>query len=144
MKNGQNENTFTVEVVVRGEWLTLGQGLTQGEAIALHAEAERHRDAARILDGDGDVVRDAQPVYISDFDLGQLATLLADNVQDSGPTAFDSPEQAVRMHEDEMSECAEDSHGRRLTNPEWAVVAKKAMVMVADQFATWRRAGKVA
>lgn len=52
MKNGQNENTFTVEVVVRGEWLTLGQGLTQGEAIALHAEAERHRDAARILDGD--------------------------------------------------------------------------------------------
>ena len=139
-----NTETFTVEILVRGEWLTLGDRLLQGEAIALHAEAERHRDAARILDSHGDVVRDAQPVYIADFDLGQLAMLLADNVQDSGPTAFDSPEQAVRMHEDDISEVAEDRHGRRLTDPEWAVVAKKALVMVSDQFATWRCAGKVA
>lgn len=54
-------NAFAVEVLVRGEWLILGQDLTQEEAIALHSEAERHREAARILDGDGDVVREAQP-----------------------------------------------------------------------------------
>jgi hypothetical protein len=77
---------------------------------------------------------------ITDFDLGQLATLLADNVQDSGPEAFDSPEQAIRLHEDDMSECAVERHGRRLTKSEWPKVAAKAKPMVAAQFATWRKA----
>lgn len=82
-------------------------------------------------------------IKITDFDLGQLATLLADNVEDTGPDAWSSPAQAVAAHEDEMSEVAVDRHGRRLTPKEWSTVSRKATVMVEDQFDDWRREGRL-
>lgn len=80
---------------------------------------------------------------ISSFELSMLATLLADNVEDTGPNAWDSPAQAVHMHEDDMSEVAVDRYGRRLTKKEWLAVSRKATPMVEDQFDEWRRAGKL-
>lgn len=71
--------------------------------------------------------------------LRSLALLIADNVQDTGPGAFDYPEQAVRLHEDDISEAAQDRHGRRLTADEWKAVARMALPMVEVQFESWAR-----
>lgn len=62
-----------------------------------------------------------------------LAELIAHNVYhtEHATTAFDSAKQAIRAHEDTVSECAEDSFGRRLTEGEWRRVAKLAEPLVS-------------
>lgn len=78
---------------------------------------------------------------ITDSDLESLASLLYDNVYDTGPGAWDTPEKAVQAHEDDISEVAIERHGRRLTDKQWAAVAKNALPSVDHLFGRWLEKG---
>jgi hypothetical protein len=64
---------------------------------------------------------------ITALELDCLAMALLDNIKDTTENAWDDLKQAICLHEDTMSECAQDSHGRRLTNTEWKKVSALAL-----------------
>jgi len=119
----QENNVCTVRLTTLDKKCWEGNGFTISTAIAEALRLlprELRTSNARIL---------AMP--FSGAQLDKLASVIVNNVLDTEPGAWDSVEQAVRMHEDDVHEIAAERFGRRMTPREWRSVTEIATPLVA-------------
>ena len=119
----QENNVCTVRLTTLDKKCWEGNGFTITTAIA---EAIRALPAP-LRTRDSRII--AMP--LSGAHLDALAEVIVNNVTHTEPDAWESIDQAIRCHEDDVHEVAAERHGRRLTPREWRSVAELAAPLVA-------------